>query len=312
MADLILPVQFCLYEPVPKVRESSPRQKRKFCASVGRLAVRSLYAELTLYPKPGLVSLVDNGSHDDMNAETFLRSLFSLRHYFIRITAAGMDAAPFSVLKQLGIEAEQRMLAATQGVNTHRGAIFCLGLLCAAIGRCHAESVPLSPAWIRSTLLQQWGDALAAHTLPENSNSHGVQVAARYTASGAREEAARGLPSVFEVALPILSRTLDSGRGWVCARVDALFGLMMHISDTNVYYRGGSTGATIVKLEARRFLASGGTASLDWKARAIESHRLFVQHRLSPGGAADLLAATCLVHAVSHDNAFSAQNLRIL
>jgi triphosphoribosyl-dephospho-CoA synthase len=312
MPDLILPAQPWLQESGPLVRARLLRERKKFCASVGRLAVRSLYAELTLYPKPGLVSLVDNGSHDDMTAETFLRSLFSLRHYFIRITATGIDAAPFSVLKQLGIEAEQRMLAATRGTNTHRGAIFCLGLLCAAIGRCYAESFPLSPAQIRLALLQQWGDALAAHTLPEDSDSHGMQVAARYTASGAREEAALGLPSVFEVALPILSRTLGSGRGWACARVDALFGLMAHISDTNVYYRGGSAGARTVRHEARRFLASGGTASADWKARAVECHRLFVRHRLSPGGAADLLAATCLVHAVSHDNAFSAQNLRIL
>ena len=89
---------------------------------------------MILYPKPGLVSLVDNGSHTDMNAATFMRSLFALRHYFAAICRAGAQAAPFSDLRRLGMAAERRMLAATGGVNTHRGAIFSIGLLCAASG----------------------------------------------------------------------------------------------------------------------------------------------------------------------------------
>src|SRR5689334_1169702 len=92
--------------------------------SIGRCALRSLYAELVLYPKPGLVSLRDNGAHADMNAATFMRSIFALRRYFGEIALAGMRAAPMSELRQLGLHAESRMLRATCGVNTHRGAIF--------------------------------------------------------------------------------------------------------------------------------------------------------------------------------------------
>lgn len=279
---------------IPAARRSD--EVRAFCAEIGRLAVRSLHAEVTLYPKPGLVSLIDNGSHDDMTAATFMRSLFALRHYFVRITRAGSESAPFSVLKQLGVEAEQRMMVATGGINTHRGAIFCLGLLCAAIGRCHAERVVLSPSAIRTMLLTRWGGALTEHTQVATASSHGLQVAVRYTASGAREEAALGLPSVFDVALPMLQQTLFSGRGWRRARVDALFALMGHISDTNVYHRGGENGAQIVRHHARDFLRRGGTAHPDWEAHAQECHRIFVGRRLSPGGAADLLAAGCFVH----------------
>lgn len=275
------------------------RKDTTFCAKIGRLAVRSLYAELTLYPKPGLVSLIDNGSHDDMTAATFMRSLFALRHYFIRITKAGMENAPFSTLKQLGIEAEQRMLVATKGINTHRGAIFCLGLLCAAIGSCRAQSIALSAQAIRSVLLIRWGAALERHTQSVAADSHGLQAAARYAASGAREEAALGLPSVFEVALPMLQRTLAAGRSVTNARVDALFSLMGYISDTNIYHRGGKDGAHTVKRHADYFLALGGTANPDWEVCATECHRVFVNKRLSPGGAADLLAAACLVHAIS-------------
>lgn len=285
-------------DPVPGYparRRPAPRHD-PFCLKIGRLAVRSLHAELVLFPKPGLVSLVDNGSHSDMTAITFVRSLFALRHYFVRITKAGMEDKPFETLKQLGIEAEQAMLAATGGVNTHRGAIFCLGLLCAAIGWCHAQRITISPAAIRKALMLQWGNALVHHTRCTGQDSHGQRVAARYAASGAREEAALGLPSVFEVALPALDRTLADGRGWTSGQVDVFFALMAHVSDTNVYHRGGTEGALMVRSCARQFIADGGTAQPDWQARAVNCHHRFIRHKLSPGGAADLLAATCLVH----------------
>ncbi|WP_305822623.1 triphosphoribosyl-dephospho-CoA synthase MdcB [Massilia brevitalea] len=269
-----------------------------FCQAIARHAMRSLYAELTLYPKPGLVSLVDNGSHDDMTAATFMRSLFALRHYFVHITRAGMEDAPFATLQRLGIDAENRMLRATGGINTHRGAVFCLGLLCAAIGNCRARGVALRPGAIRATLLMRWAGALAAHLDPGASDSHGAQAGRRHGVGGARQEAALGLPSVFELALPVLRNTLAAGRGMRRARVDALFALMAHISDTNLYHRGGKEGALTVRRHAQAFVARGGTANDDWEAQALACHHAFVAARLSPGGAADLLAAACLLYAV--------------
>jgi triphosphoribosyl-dephospho-CoA synthase len=263
------------------------------------LAVRCLYAELTLYPKPGLVSLVDNGSHTDMTAATFMRSMFALRHYFARICQAGIEDAPFAHLKRLGIEAEARMLKATGGINTHRGAIFSVGLLCAAIGRATAQGMSLTPSALRAVLLIRWGEELAAHSAPADTESNGLRAAVLHGASGAREEGALGLPSVFEVGLPALRAALAAGRSVQLARIDALFALMAHVSDTNVFHRGGAAGANVVHRSARQFLDAGGTAHPQWKATALECHRLFVEQRLSPGGAADLLASTCLVHAVT-------------
>jgi triphosphoribosyl-dephospho-CoA synthase len=275
--------------------------ERAFCQRIARLAVRSMYAELALYPKPGLVSLVDNGSHTDMTAATFLRSMFALRRYFLDITHAGTRDAPFHVLKRLGIDAEARMLRATAGINTHRGAIFCLGMLCAAIGRCHANGAALTAGRVHAMLLDGWGRELGAHSVAADTQSNGVRARSAYAASGAREEGARGFPSVFHIGLPALRRTLDAGRGIREARIDALFALMAHISDTNVYHRGGPDGAATVRRQARAFVARGGTASPDWEARARACHRSFVAGRLSPGGAADLLGAACLLHAVTVD-----------
>ncbi|WP_334191090.1 triphosphoribosyl-dephospho-CoA synthase, partial [Noviherbaspirillum sp.] len=242
---------------------------RAFSAEVGRIAIASLHDELVLYPKPGLVSPVDNGSHDDMSAETFFRSLFSLRHYFVRMTEAGQRNAPFHALKALGIAAEERMLRATGGINTHRGAIFALGMLCAAVGHCHGRQVVLSPSAIRQALIGEWGADLAAHTRHGDAGSHGLQMAKRHSVTGAREEAALGMPSVFEVALPRLQVTMATTGCWERARIEALFALMACVSDTNVYYRGGEAGAQVVKLCANDFVARGGTAAADWKAYAI-------------------------------------------
>jgi triphosphoribosyl-dephospho-CoA synthase len=291
--DSLHEARLALTMPAPRAIES-----RRLCAAVARQALASLHAELVLYPKPGLVSLVDNGSHRDMNADTFLRSMFALRHYFARICQAGIDDAPFALLRQLGIEAETRMLRATGGINTHRGAIFSLGLLCASAGRAWAQDMGLSAPTLRANLLISWGSALASHTRASGENSHGLRAAARHGVGGAREEGALGLPSVFEIGLPTLRQTLAAGGSVRHARIDALFALMANISDTNTFHRGGGEGAHIVRTAARRFVEQGGTRAADWQRDAIACHQLFVARGLSPGGAADLLAATCLVHAL--------------
>ena len=270
--------------------------------SIALLAVRSLHAELTLYPKPGLVSPVDNGSHGDMNATTFLRSLFSLRSYFVDVTAAGIAGAGFSVLAGLGIAAERRMLAATGGVNTHRGAIFCLGLLCAAAGRVATASyatTPLTAQTIRDSLLQHWAPELLLHCQQRLPATHGTQAAIVHGIGGARAQAASGMPAIFETALPVMQRTLQDGRSLECARIDAFFVLLATLEDSNIYHRGGATGAQLVRTQGELFMARGGTADPRWRITALAAHRLLVARRLSPGGAADLLAGTCLVHALT-------------
>lgn len=267
-------------------------------AAWGRAAVHALYDELALYPKPGLVSFVDTGSHADMDARTFLRSLFALRHYFPRIAQLGLDGAGFAALQAAGIEAERRMLRATQGINTHRGAIFGLGLLCAAAGAVHRTGVRLTVATLREALVGHWGAALAdrARALPA---SHGVAAVQRHRVRGANEEAAAGMPVLFEVALPALQRRLDEGHGWREARLEALFHVMAVLDDTNLVHRGGLAGLRDAQAAAREFIAAGGVARAGAQAHAEALHRAFVARRLSPGGAADVLAAACFVHRIA-------------
>lgn len=283
------------------VRASSAnRLLRNACLATAGIAIGSLHAELVLYPKPGLVSLIDNGSHTDMDADLFMRSLFSLRHYFVQAAHAGAADVPFAVLKELGIQAEQRMLTATGGINTHRGAIFSLGLLCAAAGYCHRHGLPLSESTLRTVLMSQWGAALERHSMPAASGtSHGMRVAHLYGISGAREEAAKGFPAVFDIGLPQLRNTLAAGRSSYHAQVDALFALMAHMADTNIYHRGGPDGAVLARQAAQGYIALGGTAHPYWYDTALDCHRQFVSRGLSPGGAADMLAASWFVYQTS-------------
>ena len=264
-------------------------------------AVRALYAEVTLEPKPGLVSLRDNGSHTDMTAATFVRSLFALRHYYPAITQAGLEGAPFSALQALGRVAESRMLRATGGINTHRGAVFALGLLCAAAGNLHGKGKTLTPQRLRECLQARWGEALhwqAAAALTRTPVSHGQIAARAYGLRSALDEAADGFPTLFETTLPVLQNALASGIAPRAARVQALFATMAVLDDTNVAHRGGSEGLAWLKNQAAVFLQGGGVTQPDWREQARALHRRCVEMRLSPGGAADVLACACWVHSM--------------
>lgn len=264
-------------------------------AAIGHAATLALHDELALAPKPGLVTPFDNGSHDDMDAHTFMRSLFALRSYFVRIAEAGHAGADFSELERCGIAAEARMLAATQGVNTHRGAIFMLGLVCAAAGTVAREcDGAMHAVQLRDALRRHWGAALTARSRRVSTLPGGI--ATRLLGlRGASEEAALGFPVLFEVAVPTLANGLARGLSPQFARLDTLFHVMAVLDDSNLAHRGGLAGLRHAQTAARKFIDDGGVASTDALARARSIADDFVARRLSPGGAADTLAAACCV-----------------
>jgi triphosphoribosyl-dephospho-CoA synthase len=260
------------------------------------MASAALVAELETWPKPGLVSHVDSGSHDDMDHTTFRRSAAAIRPFFAGLALAAAAGAEMDRLRQIGQEAEEAMLAATGGVNTHRGAIFGLGLLCAAAGAASADGTPLSVAGLTEIVARRWGGAILRGPIPLHSNGSGVL--RRFGAGGARAEAAAGFPQVREVGLPALrhGRALAHDEG--AARVQAFFALMAEVEDTNLLHRGGAAGLQDAQRAARRFLDAGGVGQGGWEARVVAIHQAFVRRRLSPGGCADLLAATIFLDAV--------------
>jgi triphosphoribosyl-dephospho-CoA synthase len=275
---------------------SAPPATATTVQALGRAATVALYDELALYPKPGLVSMVDSGSHTDMDARTFLRSLFALRHYFPSITRLGAQHAPFSALERLGVAAETQMMVATGQVNTHRGAIFSLGLLCAAAGALAQDpGARWDASALRQQLLSRWGAPLQARCqrAPARTASNGQRAARDHGLVGVGEAAARGFPALFEGAVPAWQGAREQGLPLPQVRLHTLMAVMATLDDTNLAHRGGLAGLRWVQAQASHWLAQGGAQAPDAQDRALALHHEMVRRRLSPGGAADLLAATC-------------------
>ena len=264
---------------------------------IGDLATGALLAEVRAWPKPGLVSVVDSGSHADMDARTFHASAQTLRPLLATLSVAGAENAEMDDLRRIGKAAEQAMLEATGGVNTHRGAIFCLGLLCAAAGALSGRSKsPIQAGHLGTFVRQRWGLDILCGPLPRQS--HGTLAWRQYGVGGARAEAAEGFPHVYHVGLPAWrerARLMDN-RNAAC--VQACFALIAAVEDTNLLYRSGPAGLEFARQAAQRFLQEGGVGQREWCTRAAKIHRDFVARKLSPGGSADLLAATLLVAAL--------------
>jgi len=256
----------------------------------------ALKREADAWPKPGLVTPVDAGSHRDMHYLTFVDSIAALRGYFADMAEAGACDANYPELQAIAIATETRMLAVTRGANTHRGAIFNLGLLAAAAGMRAAQSAMTE--WSCGRIVaHRWGPAILAARVSAPA-SHGKAVWQRYRAGGARDEAAAGFPSVYRIGLPALRRLLALGTGEEEALIGTLLILMATLHDTNLLWRGGEAGLRDVKAAAAAFNGDGGVLQPDWRTPLLGMHRWMVARNLSGGGSADLVAACWLAHVL--------------
>jgi len=256
------------------------------------LAVEALIDEADLSPKPGLVDRRGSGAHGDMNLALMHASALSLWPCLRQMAEAaqrhGEIAAPLRAeLGRLGREGEAAMLATTAGVNTHRGAIWALGLLVAARALSPLSSDPHTLAARAGRL------ALIDDPAAPAQDSHGIQVRRRYGAGGAREQAQQGFPAITGHALPQLWRSRAAGASETHARLDALLAIMASLSDTCVLWRAGQQGLDALQQGARAVLDAGGSASLAGRRQLRSLDARLLQLNASPGGAADLLAA-CL------------------
>lgn len=253
------------------------------------LALAALTAELICFPKPGLVSLHDSGSHADMNAATFITSIASLRGYFRDIAKAGARGCDFETLNRIGLAAEDKMLAATSGVNTHRGAVFSLGLLAASAGYSMAHDETLQAEAICRQVGDLWGEDMLAMSY-QCEGTKGASVRDRYGVPGAREQAAAGFPVLLDHALPAMRGALNAGLDANWAGVHAFLGSVAVLDDSNLLHRGGDEALNFARARATSVFAAGGALTEQGREQAQTLHGEFVGAWLSPGGSADMLA----------------------
>ena len=266
-------------------------------------AVDALIDEAELTPKPALVDGRGSGAHLDLDLALMRRSARALHAGYAAMASASAQAEVGQPLReqlaQIGRDSERAMLAVTGGSNAHRGAIWVLGLLVSATAvqarRPHRAIAACASAIARHADRQP----------PPAPHSHGARMQARYGARGARGEAEDGFPHVVELGLPALRLARANGHGENAARLDALMAIMAALDDTCLLHRGGWAALHVAQRGAAAVLAAGGSGLLAGRRRLLLLDAELLALNASPGGAADLLAATLLLDRIERDDTLS-------
>lgn len=267
---------------------------------IGVQAYLALNQEVCTTPKPGLVDRSNRGAHKDMDIRHFFASANALRPYFCQCAETGyltrgLDPVDcFEKLRPLGIEAEKTMFAATGGVNTHKGAIFSLGILCAAAGRLGPDLwqtdkiLDLCAAMTKGLTKRDFKDMI-----PEDAKTAGEKLYVKYGISGVRGQAEAGFPAVRNAGLPCLDDALEKGFSLNDAGCIALLHLLAAADDTNLIHRSDRQTQLQIRSQISQLLMQDPFPST---AVIEQLDREFTQKNLSPGGSADLLALTYFLY----------------
>ena len=264
---------------------------------IAHLATQALQAELDTTPKPGLVDKDNNGAHRDMDHALMQLSINTLHPYFVRLALLGFaDTLPsHTSIRDAGIEAEKAMLAATNSVNTHKGALFSMGL--AVVAAAYEEKkaaankeeredsqVPLKSLALLEPLeslvpleslaplehltpieslasplssLQLTIKALAA-SFPDTSGTHGSKAKLLSNGTTTIKGALDNAREGYEKLFAEWLPFYNERRKSHDAHAlhKTLLRIMCDLDDTNVIYRTNVATAEEVKQEARALLAS--------------------------------------------------------
>jgi triphosphoribosyl-dephospho-CoA synthase len=283
------------------VEKRAVGKARVVSRSLADAAVWALIEEANLTPKPGLVDARGAGAHHDMNNALLQRSALALKEMFFVIAyrsfGAQMNIALREHLSDLGRQGEAKMVRVTGGVNTHRGAIWTIGLLCAGAALRGGDAPEPQTVCRQAAVLASLNDKHVSSSI-----THGEIIFGRYGIRGARGEAQDGFPHILFAALPMLRRSRRAGATETQARLNALLAIMAELDDTCLLWRGGPAALEVAKVGARRILEFGGTATIEGMA-ALCSLSNDLQHLgVSPGGSADLLAAALFLERIAHDS----------
>lgn len=312
---------------------------------IGWRVRNALLGEVYATPKPGLVDRRDTGAHRDMNYETFLASTEAITPFMVRMFAEGMDATAaghtpeevFQAIRGIGLEAERAMYAATDGVNTHKGMIFTMGIVLAAAGILYARADKTSGQLTVDAILDRTRQ-MTARSMAEDfrkmlehpPKTHGERLFRTYGERGIRGQAMEGFPILRDTAVPWLRRFQNIGtdaelqraisaratlrRGLLqdtgsmhaehfenAVHVSTLIAIMSVLNDTNVFIRSSYEDMCWLQAESSTILGMGAMFTEEG-VRAIEALNMAcIEKNISPGGAADILAVAILLLKLTED-----------
>ncbi len=308
---------------------------------IGSLAMQAMLFEVAATPKPGLVDRNNSGAHRDMDYFTFMASASAIGGTMEKMARAGFlfaenadDGEDRSLekllpeLKEIGLEGEKKMFAATGGVNTHKGMIFSLGLLCGSAG--YLEGMRLRKAKMSGALVET--NAADSHAAGETVCSpmtadtvcetaariiagvcgrelavtagqptKGEQVYQKHGITGARGEAESGFATVRRWSLPVYRELRKEGRDINAALVQVLLHLIAHNTDTNIIARHDPETLAFAQSRAQQALALGGMLTEEGRADVWRMDAEFIDRWISPGGSADLVALTHFLYELENN-----------
>ena len=249
---------------------------------VADLAERALRMELDTTPKPGLVDKQDNGAHKDMDYELMSKSISALRPYLTRLAVESAKIIDPARIKEIGIGAEKAMLKATGGVNTHKGALFCIGLSVAA-----ASNLASRTGTVQAYSFKELVSRIASE-IPLAQGTHGAEAKRSFKVSGALENARAAYSDLFTDWLPYY-RDLEADP---CRCHKTLLHIMTTLDDTNILHRRGAVGLYRAKSEAARLLEDFSEVKMS------SLNKDFIRENISPGGSADMLSLTIFIDSI--------------
>lgn len=273
---------------------------------IGHLASMALQTELDTTPKPGLVDRNDNGAHRDMDHALMQRSIQALHPYFVRLAQLGFtDKQPcHDEIVNIGIEAEREMFKATGGVNTHKGALFSIGLAAVALAGesfCRITQAEgcgtMAYNDVNSKQIQSLSNSIAslARLFPDTNGTHGSKAKANNILKGALDNAREGYTQLFKAWLPFYIDRIAEGDNYALHKT--LLRIMCDLDDTNIVYRTSMETMQEVKTEARQMLDTSRNI-VNFEAALQAMNTDYIHRNISPGGSADMLSLVVFLSCV--------------
>ena len=273
---------------------------------IGHLASMALQAELDTTPKPGLVDRNDNGAHRDMDHALMQRSILALHPYFVRLAQLGFNGKQpcHDEIVNIGIEAEREMFKATGGVNTHKGALFSIGLAAVALAGeafCRITQAEgcgtMAYDDVNSKQIQSLSNSIAslARLFPDTNGTHGSKAKANNILKGALDNAREGYTQLFKAWLPFYIDRIAEGDNYALHKT--LLRIMCDLDDTNIVYRTSMETMQEVKTEARQMLDTSRNI-VNFEAALQAMNTDYIHRNISPGGSADMLSLVVFLSCV--------------
>lgn len=266
---------------------------------------QAIFLEVCTHPKPGLVTRLSKGAHNDMSILTFAMSSAVLGQAFsdlqdIGMTHNGSEKELFAKVRSYGILAEKELLRVTKGVNTQRGILFAGGLVSAAAGYAYNQGFDKENI---ISIVMKMTDGLVESELEKldlEVKTAGEKLYKEYGITGIRGEVEKGFPSVLNYGLPALAEAFGKGASLNDALLHSLISLMTVVEDSNVIWRTDVEMAENVKNIAKDIISAGSIFTSQGWEKIKQAEKYFCSRRISPGGSADLLSVTIGLYLIEN------------